>query len=845
MTRLRLSRVVRFVTDHNVATLVVMVLLTGAVVAGIPQLDTENQASPDAASFQGLDRVEAADHVEAHYGRGDAQDTTLAKVYVHSETANVLSKDSLLAGLRYQRAVRDDPAFRAARDGPGLLGLSNLVATRAAEGDDPALGAQIDALEATSPDRVASLVAATLAEDPRAGRFLPADHDPSSRTAHDRRLVATLDASVDESTLDDATAALHEAAERRSGAGFFTLGSHARGEFTTHLLGQTVELVVPVALVSILFVLAFAYRDLVDVVVGMVGVGLAILWMFGIMGWLGVAAGVVSIVPVVLLTGLSVDFSFHVFNRYREERGPADPIRAPMRRGVRRVGTALVLVTVTAAIGFLANLANPMALIRSLGVSITLGVVSALVLFTTVVPALKVTVDRLLERVGLDRRQRPLGRGTHLAPVLRGGARLARRSAPLVLVVALLGAAVSGAAWTGLDQEQFTGRQGEVAEWKQDLPAPLGWEPHAYQARDAHVDATYTPVGAADAARSSILVEGAVTAPGTLADVRTGVERLRDAGVLLEGGRSDPVRSPVTAMQAVAARDPGFRETFRAADTDGDGVPDRDLEAVYDALYAADADLAGQVVERTDGDYRSLLVTVTLDGGDQRQRQEYVAALEDGAAAMGADGDRAATVAGSFAVTESVLDAIRSGILLTMAVALAAIVAALAAVFRLMHGSATLGAVVAVPILFVVGFVVGGMYALSIPLNLLTALLMSLVIGVGVDYNIHLGDRFADELRAGRDPVPALRRSLTGTGGALLGSTLTSVGAFSTLLLVPDPGLQAFGGIVVLALGLALLTSVYVLPSALVLWCRYVGGVGTVTGEPGPDVGQGGVVGQD
>jgi predicted RND superfamily exporter protein len=116
------------------------------------------------------------------------------------------------------------------------------------------------------------------------------------------------------------------------------------------------------------------------------------------------------------------------------------------------------------------------------------------------------------------------------------------------------------------------------------------------------------------------------------------------------------------------------------------------------------------------------------------------------------------------------------------------------------------------------------MYLLELPLNLLTALLMSLVIGLGVDYNIHIGDRFADELREGKPTFEALEAAVAGTGGALLGSTLTSAGAFSALLLVPVSQFRGFATIVVVALLIAFLVSVVVLPSALVLWTRYLPG---------------------
>ena len=319
---------------------------------------------------------------------------------------------------------------------------------------------------------------------------------------------------------------------------------------------------------------------------------------------------------------------------------------------------------------------------------------------------------------------------------------------------------------------------------------------------------------------SQFLIEDDVTADGTLEAIDAGVQQIESEGVLITQSGVRTEQSPTTAMQRVAADHEAFAVTLEKADTDGDGIPDRNLEAVYDAFYAADSQTAERVIERTDGEYRSLLVTLSLDA-DFSESADVVPVLESGAETMENGGQRTATTAGPLVVNDAMLDEIVGGILLTMAIALAAIAVALTGVFKYMHGSATLGLVVAVPIVLVVGMVIGGMYLLDIPLTLLTALLMSMVIGLGVDYNIHIGDRFADELDAGRSPTEALDRAVTGTGGALLGSTLTSAGAFATIALVPHPQLQSFGGIVVISLVTSFVVSLLVLPSVLLLWSRY------------------------
>jgi predicted RND superfamily exporter protein len=66
-------------------------------------------------------------------------------------------------------------------------------------------------------------------------------------------------------------------------------------------------------------------------------------------------------------------------------------------------------------------------------------------------------------------------------------------------------------------------------------------------------------------------------------------------------------------------------------------------------------------------------------------------------------------------------------------------------------------------------------------------------------------------------------RTITGTGGALLGSAATTVGGFGTLAFAIFPALQQFGVITGMTIIYAFLASVLVLPSLLVVWVKYFG----------------------
>ncbi|WP_255150097.1 efflux RND transporter permease subunit [Halorarius halobius] len=817
-----LRRLFGAVTEHNLLVVLLMLVVTAGVAAGTMHLELGQSGPPSADDSEVAQKMT---YIQESYGTADGNETATkpAAVYVRSEDGNALSKAALLDSLQFQTQVRENASVAAALGDREVIGVANLVATRAADERDPTLDQQIAALESASDEEIERLVRGTLREGSPALRLLPDSYEPGTATAASHRMVFPLADSDDRSA---ATAALHETASDRQKLDYFTAGEHASADRTAAYLRNTMELIVPAALAIILAVLAISYRNFVDVAVGFTGVVLSVVWMFGILGWLQIPAGVSVIIGPVLIVGLSVDYGLHVFMRYREQRGDDEGVREPMARGLSSVTVALGLVTLTAMLGFMANATSQLTVIRQLAVAITLGVLSTFVISLTLVPALKVTIDRLLERVGLDRQTQPLGKRGRLRPVLQSGATLARRAAPVVIVLALVVGAAGAVAWTDLDRQSIQQGQGDVAEWKQDLPGPVGWDVSEASKHRSYVDDQYRAADEAQQPRSSVLLEGDVTDPSALDRVQAVQQATGESKVVYQRDGAAAVRSPLTVISAVAAEGETVAETVAAADTDGDGVPDRNLEAVYDAVYAAAPERAGQVIDREGGEYRSLRVVVPVESdvtiADRAAGMRAIAAAGDGGAVS-------ATAVGSGVLQEIQLSRTADSILQTLVIALVAVSLLLVGVYRLLTGSASLGAVTALPIVLVSALVIGGMWVFDVPLTLLTALLLSLVIGIGIDYNIHVSDRFVQERERGRSVQKALVEATTGTGGALLGSTLTSAGAFSALLLHPNPQFENFGTLVVLAMVTSFVVAVFVLPSLLVLWARY-GGLGIAVG---------------
>jgi len=114
------------------------------------------------------------------------------------------------------------------------------------------------------------------------------------------------------------------------------------------------------------------------------------------------------------------------------------------------------------------------------------------------------------------------------------------------------------------------------------------------------------------------------------------------------------------------------------------------------------------------------------------------------------------------------------------------------------------------------------MALLDIPFNIVTGMITGLTIGLGVDYSLHVSERFNQGHTEAETVASALHETVTGTGGALLSSAATTASGFAVLLVAILPFLQSFGLITALTIVFASLASVFVLPSLLVVWERVV-----------------------
>ncbi|QLG47671.1 efflux RND transporter permease subunit [Natrinema halophilum] len=846
------ARYARFVTDHS--KLIIAVLLVATLVVGSAAGNVDSELS--IASFSS-DSTEAETYETLQQNfTTEGENTTVVQVVTRGE--NVLSKESLLETLRFQRAVADDPEVTTTlRTNRSMIGLSNVVATTAirqseresgpgngtdeqpersgSRSETPSIDAQISHLESMPERKVEATVERVLDPDSENRgpvepySLLTTDYEPGSTTATGRVLYVfqdTSNAAGDDLPQEvvDAQLELKDLSARIITSESFVFGAGIVDEESTQATGESFAIISPVALLLILAVLGIAYRDVFDVALGLLGVALVLAWMAGFMGWAGIGVTQILIAVPFLLIGLSIDYALHVVMRYREAHfdDPDATPREAMRRGLAGVVVAIGAATFTTSVGFLSNAVSPLESIREFGIVSAVGIVAAFLVFGLLLPALKIELDGLLGRIGYTHRASAFGRAGAAGNALSVGTDVARRAPYVVIAIAVVLSVAGGAAATDIetsvDQTDFLPRDSPA--WMDSLPK--SFQPSEYELREnaEYINAKFAQPS--DRSRAEFLIEGPVTESDALERIAAGKGHLANtsSAVTLADGSLE-VTGPLETINSVAATNETVAAMVTEADTDDDGVPDENLTAIYDAVYGAAPEKAAATIHRQDGAYRSLRLSVGLSGG--ADTGTVTEEMRDVATTIEGETELTVTATGRPIIEEIVqqglLTTLVDGFLITFGV----ITAFLTLIFWLRYRTLSLGAVVLTPVLFAQAWLFGTMYLAGIAFTPETAIIAAIGIGIGVDYAIHIGERFLEEYTDKPDTISALRRTVRGTGGALLASAVTTAAGFGVLVLALVPSLQRFGFVTSVAIGYAFLASILVLPSLLVVWIRITG----------------------
>jgi predicted RND superfamily exporter protein len=102
----------------------------------------------------------------------------------------------------------------------------------------------------------------------------------------------------------------------------------------------------------------------------------------------------------------------------------------------------------------------------------------------------------------------------------------------------------------------------------------------------------------------------------------------------------------------------------------------------------------------------------------------------------------------------------------------------------------------------------------NVNVNVFTAMVSTIVFGIGVDDSIHIIDRIREE----KETPAGIVKTISRTGQTIFETTTTTCAGLTAGLLVDIPGLRNFFVLMMLLITLALLTSAILLPAMLVGW---------------------------
>ena len=804
-----INRLDYFVTQRPLYVIGVFLILTVLLVAGIGQVSTETGTegfTEDTPESNALEEVE--ENFESGFGE------TGGSTQLIQRGENVLSKNGVLRMLRAQHRLEQRQDLRV----DSTTSVARVVAQRL-DPEATTLEAQVRVVESATPGEVDEAARQVVAQP---GLSTLVSNDLNEQEPYASATIATVshaiptagtDGDVDTGMLTDIQLQTERVVESVGGEIVVFGGGILENEFG-NVINDSLKIVVPVVVILILLFLVVAYRDVIDLLLGLVALIMTILWTFGFMGWTGIPFGQMMIALPVLLLAVGIDFGIHAVNRYKEERATGLGIVDSMQAATDQLLVAFFIVTGTAVIGFGSNIASGLGPIQNFGIATAAGMVFTFLIFGVFLPSTKLYLDEVREGSWIpEGPTKPLGGESRLGDVLAVGNVAAKRIPVAFLILTLLLTLGAGVYATNLD----TSFSDEDFLPPEELPGYIDAFPESLQPGEYTVTEKLNflednfETGQDD--EVTIYVEGSLHRNSALESLERANQDPPET--FLTEGREASSQGIIGVIESHARQDEEFARLVERNDANGNGVPDSNVKEVLDYLLSSES--RGQALNYITEDLRSTRIVYSVES------DAATTEVSQRTAEM-ADGFRLdATPTGQIVVQNAVIDIIFESAILALVIALVFTALFLIAVYHFLEGRASLGVANLVPIVVAVVFLAGTMPVLGIPLNALTATILSIAVGIGIAYSVHITHRFIDEYNGDKDVYGSISKTLRGTGGALTGSMLTTAGGTGALALAITPVLGQFGLLMAISVVYSYITSMVVLPSTLVVWSRYFG----------------------
>ena len=554
---------------------------------------------------------------------------------------------------------------------------------------------------------------------------------------------------------------------------------------------QRMVFLFPIALVIIGLIHLEAFRSVQGLLLPLVTAILAVVWSLGIMGLAKVSMDAFNATTPILILAVAAGHAVQILKRYYEEyeklhtEHPNDPLYAINDRAIvdslKKIAPVMIAAGLVAALGFFSLLTFQIATIRTFGLFTGLGILSALLIELTFIPALRsyLPPPKVADQTPAPTKPRLwdafAARLTHL---------VTQRQHAVIMTFAVLGL-IACAAMSFINRENST-----KSYFGENLP--VRQEDRFLNDKLAGTNTLY------------VVFQGArpdqMKDPAMLAVID---DAQRYIGTLEQVGKTVSIVDLIKQMN---------RAMVGTKNAQGDIAASQNLVSQYLLLYS----MSGQPTDfdaYIDYAYQNANLIVWLKNDSSKYAETIVKQIRTYITPKlpaGVTLQIGGSVPQTSALSETLVDGKIQNILQMMVfVFFAGII-----VFR----SFLAGVYLVLPLIFTVLVNFGIMGLTGIPLNTPNSVSSAMAIGIGADYAIYLLYRIREELQAGITVDDAIARAMRTAGKAVVYVASAISGGYAVLMLSFGFYVHIWFGLLIVMSMIVSATSALVLIPSLIKW---------------------------
>lgn len=680
----------------------------------------------------------------------------------------VLFKDSLILTPSNLRQLKDfDRAFSRLE---GIGTVNSLYTARKIESRDGMM--IVDPLAARIPETTEGLD--QLRRDILSNRFACDVVVSSDMTS------AAITGTVDNSMMPESVTLARVDSITESQAGDAAIMAGGLPYIRRHIMEDVTHdalILIPLALVIMLVVLKLSLGRWKHVLLPFTVVILSTAVTMGLIPLLGWKISILSLLVPIILISVANNYGIYLVSRDMELSSTVLPLSRKERvKAITGLLNMPILFSgLTTIAGILGLLTHSIIPARQVGILAAAGVAIALLMSLLFIPALM-----SMKKDPKTERKKPIRRADILDRAAEGISSIVTQRPGRVLLVSAIVTVLVG---TGIflvaidtNQENFFPRKHPVRKASEIINTKFGGSQTV-----------------------SVMISGDILDPTVMTSIDDLTKYLREKeGVGNVFSVSDVVREMSKALY-----DPGEEEYDRIP-------PSGDAIAQMFELYnmSGDPDDLRQLIN-FENTRAHLLIRLS------KPENEIIRKLRDDIASYTADFPAKITTGGYAIIMADFAQKVIEGQVSSLLFALLTVLILLSVIFRSLKG----GLIGSIPLAGSIIIQFGFMGFTGIALDAATALLSSIMIGVGVDFTIQYLWRYNSELRSGLSHSAATVSTFRTTGRTIMINALSVMAGFSATFFSGFLSIRFFGYLVLLSIGSCLLCAIIVIP-AFMLWFK-------------------------